>query len=81
MLALGSGIQDPPKITPYGDLYLLMPPFWQADLGAIPASGILTMTDQVPAWWLPGETFPFQALLGPQSPGSHLTNLMVITVE
>ena len=39
-LALGSGIQDPPQPTPYGDLYLAFP-LTQFKLGAVQANGVL----------------------------------------
>lgn len=82
-LALGSGIQDPPQPTPYGDLHLILPPQWQTRLGTIPANGVLVNTGLLPATWQTGEEYPFQALLGPQMPGvgSVLTNLRVLEVE
>jgi len=80
-LALGSGIQDPPKTTPYGDLYLMLPLMWQRNLGTIPSNGVLVFPGTVPTSWQAGEEYPFQALLGPLVPGSVLTNLMVLAVE
>jgi len=80
-LALGSGIQDPPQSTPYGDLYLLLPPVRTFNLGAIPSNGILTYPGTVPPSWQSGDEYPFQALLGLLAPSSVLTNLMVLTVE
>lgn len=74
-LLLGSGIVDPPVPTVYGDLYLLAP--IRAFGGPnIPATGVLITSATVPAAWLPGETFPFQALVG-----GRLTNLMALTAE
>lgn len=82
MLALGSGIQDPPQSTQYGDLYLIMPPVWKGSVGAIPPSGILDLEMTVPSGWSPGQKKPFQALVGPQGdPASKLTNLMVLEIE
>jgi len=80
-LALGSGIQDPPQVTPYGDLYLVLPieDSWQ--FGTIPSNGILAAPTTLPTTLLPGEVYPFQVLLGPYSPGSVLTNLLVMTIE
>jgi hypothetical protein len=80
-LALGSGVQDPPQSTPLGDLYLILPPAKTFNLGTIPSTGVLVMSAVVPATWQSGQSFPFQALLGPMAPGSVLTNLMVLTVK
>jgi len=79
-LGLGSGILDPPKPTPCGDLYLAEP-IEQFTLGAIPANGVLVRRVSVPSGWQPGEQYHFQALAGPFAPGSKLTNLMTLTVE
>ena len=79
-LALGSGVQDPPEPTPYGDLYLVGP-FQQFDIGKVPAGGILGVIVTVPLSWSTGEEYPFQALLGSLSPRSELTNLMVLEVQ
>jgi len=75
VLLLGSGVLDPPWPTPFGDLHLLMPirPFLMPN---IPASGVLITSAIVPASWIPGEEYPFQALIG-----GRLTNLMVLTAE
>ena len=80
-LALGSGIQDPPQSTPYGDLYLVLPPLRTFNLGAIPNNGVCVVPAIVPAIWQSGESYPFQALVGPMAPGSALTNLMILAVE
>jgi parallel beta-helix repeat protein len=80
-LALGSGIQDPPQSTPYGDLYLVLPPVRTFNLGSIPSTGVLVYPGTVPPSWQAGDEYPFQALLGPLAPGSVLTNLMSLTVE
>jgi hypothetical protein len=81
-LALGSGVQDPPQPTPYGDLHLVLPPIFKANLGAIPASGVLAYPATVPLFWSAGDQHPLQALIGPLgNPGSVLTNLLVLTVE
>jgi len=80
-VGLGSGIQDPPKPTPYGDLYLSFPLDWKSDIGAIPSTGVLVYPETVPPHWLPGQEYPFQAMLGPLASGSKLTNLMLVTVE
>jgi parallel beta-helix repeat protein len=81
-LALGSGIQDPPQSTPYGDLYLVLPPLRTFNLGVIPSNGVRAVPATVPSSWLPGEQHPFQALAGPLgSPDTVLTNLLVLTVE
>jgi parallel beta-helix repeat protein len=81
-LALGSGVQDPPQSTPYGNLYLILPPVKTFSLGTIPQSGVLVMQAKVPASWQSGKSYPLQALVGPLgNPASVLTNLMVLTVE
>lgn len=80
-LVLGSGVQDPPQPTQYGDLYLVLPVIRKVNLGAIPSSGSLTKPAIVPSSWKPGEKFPFQVLAGPQAPGSQLTNLMLLEIE
>ena len=40
-LALGKGIQDPPQSTPYGNLYLVLPPLQKFNLGSIPSTGVV----------------------------------------
>jgi len=80
-LALGSDIQDPPQSTPYGNLYLVLPPVKTFNLGGIPSTGVLFVPATVPTTWQTGEEYFFQALVGPKAPGSVLTNLMVLRVE
>jgi len=81
MMAVSIDIQDPPQSTMYGDLYLDWPVI-QGSFGAIPSSGILKKTIAVPYFWLPGEQWPIQALVGPRgNPDSRLTNLHVLAVE
>ena len=63
------------------DLYLVLPPVRQWNLGAIPSTGIRVVPATVPPTWQPGDQYPFQALIGPLAPGSVLSNLMVLTVE
>ena len=78
---MGSGIQDPPQSTPYGDLYLLMPLARKWPFGTMPSNGVRIKPAAVPWTWIPGEEYPFQALVGPLAPGSVLTNLLTLTVE
>jgi len=78
-LCRGSGIQDPPRPTQYGDLFLLTPFLARVSLGSIPAEGVLVYPATIPDSFVLGEHYPFQALIGPQAPGSFLTNLMVLT--
>jgi hypothetical protein len=81
-LALGRGIQDPPRPTPYGDLYLLLPPLYMMDMGTIPSNDVLSRTATVPLIWNSGDEKPFQALIGPPgSTTSELSNLMVLKIE
>jgi parallel beta-helix repeat protein/predicted outer membrane repeat protein len=84
-LALGTGIQDPPQSTRYGDLYLRPSIVNSWNLGPIPADGILARDVTLPAGIAPGTKWPFQALVGPWKnsggrPGK-LSNLMTLTVE
>jgi len=82
ILALGSGVQDPPSSTLYGDLYLQLPLLQTIFLGPIPPEGLRHLTVSVPSSWIPGEEKPMQALCGLLgSPGSVLTNLLVLTVQ
>jgi len=82
VLALGR-IKDPPVATPYGDLYLELPPIWNKNLGAIPSpDGVLLVPVLIPAGAPPGYLFPLQALIGPLGGTStRLTNLVMIFVE
>jgi len=81
-LLLGNGIQDPPRPTPWGDLWLTLPPAMVWATGSIPGTGILTMPATVPSSWLPGEKHPFQALVAPPGGGNTgLSNLMVLIPE
>ncbi len=75
MLLLGSGVLDPPWPTPFGDLYLVMP-ITAYCMPIIPPSGVLITSATVPASWIPGEEYPFQAFVG-----ARLTNLMVLVAE
>ena len=75
-LGLGSGIQDPPQGTPYGELWLLLPVLKQIPMPDIGTDGLSVLNGTIPVSWLSGEQYPFQALAG-----SELTNLMVLTVE
>lgn len=77
----GSGIQDPPQSTQFGDLYLQWP-IREAIFGPIPSSGVLDIPAYVPTVWEPGEDYPFQSLIGFYgSPDTRLTNLMVLRVD
>jgi len=82
VLGLGSGVQDPPLSTLYGDFYLELPLAGQWNLGTIPSSGVLIVPVTIPTSWSAGQEYPFQALVGPWGGNSTwLTNLMVLTVE
>lgn len=82
LLALGSGIQDPPASTQHGDLWLEWPPLWQGNIGTVPGNGILVYTATVPSQWSSGSEHPFQALIGPWGgPDTTLTNLFTLKVE
>ncbi len=82
VIAMSSGIEDPPIPTSWGDLYLTRPMSAMISLGQIPGSGVLIYQATVPATWLPGEMKPTQALVGLLgNPEARLTNLMVLVVE
>jgi len=77
----GSGVQDPPAITPYGDLYLYGPAVFVKRTGPITSSGVFSEKFTNPGHMLPGETYPFQALIGDKSnPDAVLTNLLLFKV-
>jgi len=77
----GSGVQDPPAVTPYGDLYLSGPAVFIHKQGPIPSTGVLIIEFDIPGHLLPGETYPFQALIGDKSnPDAVQTNLLLFTV-
>jgi len=78
ILVQGTGIQDPPTTTMYGDLYLTFPLVTVNFLGPIPANGLLVQPAYIPASWQPGDKHPFQVLLGPINQASELSNLMVL---
>ncbi len=81
-LYLGSGIQDPPMSTQWGDFYLPWPTLWEGKMGSVPTSGIRSFNVTVPPTWAPGDWKPLQALVGQFSdPLAHLTNLMILYVE
>ena len=79
--ALGGNIHDPPFEVAYGFLYI-WPIVNYLPLGDIPPDGILVYPTTVPAGWIPGDEYPYQALLGPLgAPSSILSNLMIVVVE
>jgi len=81
-LYLGSGIQDPPLSTQYGDLWLNWPPLWQGNIGKVQSNGVLVFSATVPTSWMSGSEQPLQALVGPMSgPWTRLANLEVLVVE
>lgn len=80
-LALGLGVQEPPVPTPYGNLFLIMPPKAAVPLGIVPSNGIMKRSWRVPMTWSPGDQYPFQALIGQQGgPQTKLSNLEVLDV-
>ncbi len=77
-LALGSGLLGVPQSTIYGLLYI-QSPYQRFPLGTMPANGVLSIPATVPGSWIPGQSYHFQALLGPMgSSSSILTNLMTL---
>ena len=64
------------------NLWLKMPLAKSWQLGAIPGTGILSITKNVPSGWPVGSEHPFQALVGPWGgANTQLTNLMTLTVK
>jgi hypothetical protein len=81
-LALGAGTQDPPQVTPHGDLHLTLPLAASWNLGQISSDGTRIINATVPLSWVSGEGYPFQALIGGWgSVDAKLTNLLVLNVK
>ena len=74
-IALGSGVQDPPRPTPLGYLHLALPikPYSQSP---IPSTGVLAVPVVMNSFWVPGTSYPFQARVG-----NELSNLLIVSVE
>jgi hypothetical protein len=80
-LVYSSGLLNTPIWTPYGYLYLTLPPS-KTFLGSIQSNGVCVWSATLPTNWQTGKEHFFQALVGPiGNPVSALTNLMVLTVE
>ena len=81
VLALGSGVLDPPLPTPHGDFFLMTPVFHVVS-SHLPADGYLTCNANIPSVWQPGDRRPFQALVGNWGgPDTQITNLLLVVVE
>jgi len=81
-LVQGSGIKNPPTPTIYGNVYLERPLLGAFKLGPMDPTGVLRMPATVPAGWIPGDEFYFQALVGPLgNPDTTLTNLLILIVQ
>jgi hypothetical protein len=81
-LVQGSGIKDPPGTSPYGDIYIDRPYLNAWKLGSMPNSGIKRVPETVPAGWIAGDTFYYQALVGPTGGAFTTTsNLMILIVQ
>jgi len=80
-LLVAPNAQKNPQITPYGELYLVQP-IYEFVLGGVPSNGVFNYTGMVPSWWVPGDEYNIQSLIGPLG-GSDtvLTNLHVLEVE
>jgi len=80
-LLRGAGVLDPPRVTPYGNLFLQLP-IGQRDVGVIPPSGVLIIPLTVPGCLGPGDVVPLQALLGLcGAPHIVLSNFMPLEVR
>jgi len=75
LLAVGSGVLDPPMATPFGDLHLQSPLAF-VFLGFVPANGVLAVPVTIPPTVAVPAVVPMQALHGVQ-----LTNLFVACIE
>jgi len=76
ILGLGSGIEDPPRSSIYGDFWLKLPLLDSRPMAPVGASGLSIRRFTVPAEWIPGQRYPLQALVG-----INLSNLMVLSAE
>ena len=82
LLALGSGVLEPPLVTPWGDFFLSPPLLLTANLGSLPPEGVVTHKITIPASSVPGTRYPFQAILGTAgNPALRLSNLLEIVIE
>jgi parallel beta-helix repeat protein len=59
LLIVGSGVQDPPIVTPYGDFFLQFP-IVVLSLGTIPPSGVLVVAATIPPALVPPLSIPMQ---------------------
>jgi len=56
--------------------------FGSFNIGSVPSTGIRVFSVPLPATWVTGEAYPFQALVGPWGgPSTRLTNLEVLFVD
>lgn len=75
------GLAATPLATSHGILFLERP-LRSVDQDPIPAGGVLETTLVLPEWWMPGEEYYMQALVGPfGGPQTRLTNLLKLQVE
>ncbi len=82
LLALGSGVLDPPLVTPWGDFFLAPPLLLTANLGSLPPEGVVTHKITIPGSSVPGTRYPLQAILGTAgNPALRLSNLLEIVIE
>jgi len=74
-LCRGSGLKDPPQLTPYGKLWLE----WPLTLyhgGNFPSSGFMTHTYVMPGYFSPGKRLYYQLFSG-----GMLSNLLILTAR
>ncbi len=80
-LLLAPNAQINPQTTPYGDLYLIQP-IYEFVLGGVPSNGVFNYTGTVPSWWIPGNEYFLQSLIGPLGgPDTVLTNPYGLEIE
>ncbi len=80
-LLVASNAQKNPQITPYGELYLVQP-IYEFVLGGIPSNGVFNISGMVSTWWVPGNGYFLQAMIGPLGgPDTVLTNPYVLEIE
>jgi len=75
-LYFGSGVLDPPMVTPFGEWYLQSPLVGPIILPTIPTSGVLEMSATVPVYWLAPLNVPMQVFVG-----DMLSNLYILKIR
>ncbi len=81
-LATHDTLKDPPLQTQHGLLHLETPFLGDWPLGNVPGDGVFVFPTAVPASWVPGERWHFQALVGQWGYAyTRITNRMTLRAE